>query len=407
MRSLLLSRSLLFLILLPYTVQGHFFGAYNLSENLEIHGYLSQGYVHTTDNDYFTTTKNGSFAFHEAGLNVTYDFSDCFRTGVQFYNRQYGAIGGYDVRVDWAYGDYRFSDQCGVRFGKVKIPHGLHNQWRDFDICRTFAILPQGVYTESLRDYFAGLWGVQLYGNLNLETFGDIDYQILYGVTDVDVEAVVMNDIVRKAQTALNAKDVQNASLETENMFYGSLIWNIPWLTARLGLTGMHGQGFLRFDFPALVGAGQGRWESDIGAESIVYSAEWSYCDFIFTGEYSVVRFPFRSNTYAGPGIPAIPGFTANSHRAWYVSGQYYVTPCIILGGYYSEYLLDQSDKGSLPENYQNDLTGTIRYDFNNHWAAKFELHSLKGHAQVREFDNPAGIQKNWFLAMFKLSTSF
>src|SRR5262245_61383766 len=55
------------------------------SDSLQIHGWVSQGAMLSTGNDYLAHTKRGSFEFFEAGLNVTKELGSNLRAGVQLF----------------------------------------------------------------------------------------------------------------------------------------------------------------------------------------------------------------------------------------------------------------------------------------------------------------------------------
>src|ERR1700722_7986989 len=84
--------------------------------DIEIHGFLSQGFINTTSNNYLTNSALGSFDFTEAGLNFTKQLDENMRTGMQFFVQRLGAAGTFAVNLDWFYLDYRFSDLFGIRF---------------------------------------------------------------------------------------------------------------------------------------------------------------------------------------------------------------------------------------------------------------------------------------------------
>jgi opacity protein-like surface antigen len=90
--------------------------------NIQIHGYATQGFLYTTQNNILTTSSsNGSPAWTEAVVNLTSQPDPKLRVGVQ---ARYFMLGNYgnEISLDWAQADYKFSDKFGVRFGKVKSP---------------------------------------------------------------------------------------------------------------------------------------------------------------------------------------------------------------------------------------------------------------------------------------------
>ena len=46
--------------------------AIELGERTELHGFFSQSYINTDNNNYFGQSRDGSFDFREAGINILY-----------------------------------------------------------------------------------------------------------------------------------------------------------------------------------------------------------------------------------------------------------------------------------------------------------------------------------------------
>src|SRR5262249_42705161 len=149
---------------------------------LQAHGFVSQGYILTTDNNYLAKSTHGSFEFAEVGLNFTATLTEKLRAGVQLFARDLGPVGNYSAKADWFYLDYRFADWLGVRAGRTKIPFGLYNDISDIDAARVPILLPQSVYPIQNRDYLLAQTGVELYGRLPTGSAGTLDYR-LYGGT--------------------------------------------------------------------------------------------------------------------------------------------------------------------------------------------------------------------------------
>ena len=95
---------------------------------VQVHGFASQGFVYTNDNNWLTmNTSQGSAAWTDFGLNMSSEVTDRLRIGAQGYNRNLGQLGQYHPSLDWAFADYRFKSWFGLRGGKVKTTLGLYN----------------------------------------------------------------------------------------------------------------------------------------------------------------------------------------------------------------------------------------------------------------------------------------
>src|ERR1017187_1774354 len=144
---------------------------------IQVHSSASQGFAYSNENNYLTMqTSDGSFAFTDAGANISMQVSDKFRVGAQFYLRNIGNLGNFRPEVDWALGDYKFANWFGVRAGKVKTTLGLYNDTQDLEFLHTWAILPQSAYPLDLRASTIAHTGGDVYGTIPLKLLGSISY---------------------------------------------------------------------------------------------------------------------------------------------------------------------------------------------------------------------------------------
>src|SRR3984885_4989765 len=135
--------------------------------NIQIHGYVTQGFLYTTNNNIFTaTTSDGSPAWTEAVINVSSQPIPKLRIAVQ---ARYYLLGNFGdaIILDWAAGDYKVDDRFGVRFGKVKTPSGLFNDIQDIDPSYIWSLLPQSIYPISSRNSILAHYGGVVYGTLS------------------------------------------------------------------------------------------------------------------------------------------------------------------------------------------------------------------------------------------------
>ena len=82
---------------------------------VQIHGFLSQGYLKSSANNYLADTEDGTFQFNEFGINFTTDLADGLHMGMQLFARDLGSLGNDDVIIDWAYADYFYKSWLGIR----------------------------------------------------------------------------------------------------------------------------------------------------------------------------------------------------------------------------------------------------------------------------------------------------
>src|SRR5256885_11647360 len=82
---------------------------------VEIHAFVSQGVVKSTGNNFLVTSKRGSFALTEVGINFTRALTENLRAGVQLFGGGFVGTGQYNAKADWFYLDYRFRDWLRLR----------------------------------------------------------------------------------------------------------------------------------------------------------------------------------------------------------------------------------------------------------------------------------------------------
>jgi len=140
---------------------------------VQVHGFASQGFAKSDENNYLTmNTRDGSAALLDGGINASAKFGRKLLVGAQVYTRNFGNLGQGDVTVDWAQADFRMTSWLGVRAGKVKTVMGLYNDTQDMEFLQTFALLPQGVYPTDLRDGTIAHTGADVYGRVDFDKLG-------------------------------------------------------------------------------------------------------------------------------------------------------------------------------------------------------------------------------------------
>ncbi len=194
--------------------------------SLEVHGFVSQGFIYTTNgNSYLAEgTNKGSFAFTELGVNFTKQLTDTLRIGFQIFAHNLGPFGNYSVKADWYCLDWRFRDWFGIRVGRVKLPFGLYNDTSDIDAARVPVLLPQSVYSANNRDFLLAQTGIELYGRLRMWSAGALAYNLYGGTVFVDV-----------ADDAEVAEQGLLLNYRVPYVFGARLSWELPIEGLRLG----------------------------------------------------------------------------------------------------------------------------------------------------------------------------
>ncbi|MBI5443238.1 MAG: hypothetical protein HY900_18735 [Deltaproteobacteria bacterium] len=380
--------------------------------DISIHGFASQGYLKSSANNYLADTEKGSFEFNEAGINFSTRLSDRTRLGLQLFSRDLGDIGNNEVRLDWGYLDYHWRDPLGFRLGKVKIPFGLYNEVRDYDVLRTSILLPQSVYDETWRESLVAIQGGLAYGSYSLGALGRLDYSAYLGTSNIEAGGGIAETIEDDGMAFRDAT--------VHKAFGGQLEWDAPapglllsasLLMGDLTIRGNPGPGLLAvagplgltpsspmsFDIPSIVLS--------------VWSAKYAVGGLTIAAEYAR-----QKGHVSVDGLPALLGDQDidRNTEGYYLQASYRLADWVELGGYYSAYYRDRDDKNGnnfvakgLPDHlgWQKDWTVGARFDVTENWLFKLEAHFIDGTALLFRTRNPGGLERNWEL--FAVKTSF
>ncbi|MEI9938670.1 MAG: hypothetical protein WDO69_15740 [Pseudomonadota bacterium] len=374
---------------------------------IEIHAFVSQGFIKTTNNNYLAESKRGSFEFSEVGINFSKQLTDRMRVGMQLFTHDLGPLGNYRTRFDWFYLDYRFWDWFGLRVGRTKLPFGLYNESSDIDAARVPVLLPQSLYPVSFRDFLLAQTGGEAYGNVPLGAAGSLEYR-LYGGT-------VFYDTSDATSTLANVR--------VPYIFGARLMWQAPVEGLQLGGSAQK----LRIDADAtlpeaqiaqLQTAGQlpagfsGPLKLEAPALLAVASVEYSAHDLLLASEYS--RWWVSLNSPAA--ALAVP---RTASERFYLMAAYHVTSWFTPGLYYSVLFQNADDRNgseAAPANagraaYQHDVALTLRYDLNQFWLLKLEGHFMHGTAglttELNDNQPLSSLTEDWGVFLVKTTAYF
>jgi len=360
--------------------------------NIQIHGYATQGFLYTTqDNILTTSSSNGSPAWTEAVLNVSAQPNPRLRVGVQ---GRYFLLGNFGnaITLDWAAADYKADERFGVRFGKVKTPSGLFNETQDIDPSYIWSLLPQGVYPITSRNSILAHYGGVVYGSFKLAPgLGKLEYRGWGG------ERVIGSDdgyFVSQREAGLNLPNGLSGVT-----FGGALHWKTP-------INGL------------MIGASDGKdekWISTLtagggaltGTETInpldqqSFFGRYEKNKLMVAGEWN--RLPVAGGL-AFTGLPTSP--VNLDQRAWYGMATYKLTDKLTAGLYDSQSVDHQAALG--PARHSLDWTAAGRYDFNQFLYAKAEQHFISGTELGYDTSmNADGLLPNTRLTVLKIGVSF
>jgi len=334
---------------------------------VQIHSFAQQGFAYSNQNNFLTmNTSHGSFAMTDGGANISATLTDKFRVGAQVYDRNIGQLGGGHPQLDWAYGDYKFTEWFGIRAGKVKTTLGLYNDTQDAEFLYTWALLPQAVYPTDLRSNFIAHTGFDAYGAIGLRKLGSLNYTGYFGTRP--------NDKLGGYYFAAAdfGVDIKSYSGKAGG---GDLRWTTPVPGLLLG-------GSWEYLTVKATGIAVAYGNAPVTAVAQPQEVTSIYGDYArgrwhFTSE-------FRKNRYlVNEGILGTSTVINVSDRAMFFAAAYRVSKRLELGTYNSRYYVDQPIDNRPAANHIFDQTVTARFDITKWWNIKLEGHFMNGFGEV------------------------
>ncbi len=400
---------------------------------VDIHGFISQGYFLSDHNNFLVDSEDGSFEINEIGINFSTWVTSDLSLGMQFFAGDLGDVGNDEIRIDYAFADYRYKEWLGFRLGKVKSPGGIYGDTRDIDMLRTCILLPQSVYLDTFREPGIAMKGVEVYGSIDLNSAGIFSYQIITGTlelaSDSGVAKNVMKDVIE------NGINLDIDRFDVDDKFLANLIWETPIEGLRLAVNydTIEMTTIAHFTQPFFVPGGPpfpmalagDVLTTDMEIDTLVCSIEYTWGDMIiafehYEGDNKQQDITFSSTMGVIPGDPRVM-----ESIGYYGSISYRFNEWFELGAYYSELYGDRHDKdgdrfddtatGGANEDYRawnKDLALSTRFDININWLVKLEVHKINGTTAVSYADNldSAGnydAEEDWYLYAAKVSYMF
>jgi hypothetical protein len=333
---------------------------------VQVHGWLSQGFVYTNDNNWLTmNTSSGSGAMTDMGLNLSSQLTDKFRVSAQVFDRNLGQLGQWHPLLDYAVADYRFTSWFGIRGGKVKTVLGLYNDSQDQDFLHPFALLPQSIYPTDLREATIAHLGGDIYGSIPLgRNRGDLSYTTYAGHRQ---------DSLHGGYPYLVAQEGLLLSSYGGLQYGGDLRWNTPFTGLLLGVSRLNEDLNIRGTnfFP-------------LRPFSDSTNSDWTNQ---FYGRYAFRRLEiyaeYRRNWQDHTSLVAnVPFRFQNDIRGWYAAATYRVDKRLQFGTYYSQYLPASPLYLFLgvPSGHIYDKVVTANVDTNRLLNVKVEGHFMNGY---------------------------
>jgi hypothetical protein len=386
------------------------------AESVRINGFISQGYLNSDKNNFLSESRDGTFELSEVGVTINSAPVERLRVGMQLLARDFGKSGNNELRLDWAYGDYRFSDEIGVRIGKIKRPMGLYNEERDSDFLHPLVFLPQSIYDEARRDMLISYQGVGLYGTLPAPALGTLDYHLFRGgfnFPDDNLMSVGFLETGRGMVKQNNAKplaqrnpaipaSVSKVKLTNKYIEGGQIILNTRIEGLRMAYSLLRGQQELFFD------------DSPTPQGELIIRSRG-----IYSLEYQTRRLTLATEYCETDRDQTMFGVTNQTGRSleWYGMASYLLYDKLTMTLLYDVYYNDKHDQSGLAHaqrtgkpayySWRKDAAVGLRYDLNEAWTIKGEWHAIDGAALYTTAFNPTGPRRYWDFWAFKASFNF
>ncbi len=368
-----------------------------LPSGLRLHGFASQGAVHTSGNRFHGDSPKTSFDFTEIGLNASWRLNPRLLLAGQVLSRRAGDMSDGWPKVDFALADITLVTEdearAGIRLGRLKNRLGLYNETRDVPFTHPGIFLPQVVYFDKVRNLVLATDGVQLHGEL-YQPFGTLSATLASGrpVVDENVEAALLRG------------QIPGSIEPRENSWLASLWFHSPTERIKFGLSGASIA--LQQDWnltPATPTIDLTYWIA-----SAQYNAEhWS-----FSTEY--MGLPYRGRDFQ----PVRPNLSQTS-EGYYAQLTYRPSPPLELMLRYEEGFADRDDRsgqtlarvsqGLLPKQsaYSRILSLGLRWDLSRQWMLRAEYQRHAGSFILSEIENPNLLEHDTHWDLFAVQAAF
>jgi hypothetical protein len=353
---------------------------------IEIHGFVTQGVLFSSHNNYLTTqSSSGSLQWTDGAISFSDSVTDSLRVGIQLHMYQLGQLGGSNVQIDWASGDYKVNDRLGFRAGKVKTVLGLFNDSQEVDAVFLWTLLPQCSYQVDNESFYLAHVGGDAYGELPLgNRAGILRYDGYAGQVSFDLNGGYLKPLADEGfvfSTAPGGK-----------AYGGDLRWLAPSRELTVGSS---------VNVETVAGTAPGVSVNVPTFLKSEYYAQFARGKFYFAGEYD--RSPASAIVTLGPDVILVP----QDFRSWYAMGSYRLWKKLNAGSYYSHYVNKALDT-TQSANYSKDWVVSGRYDFNAYFYGKIEGHFLHGTALGYYVStNSNGLKPNSDILAAKIGFSF
>jgi len=364
-------------------------------ETSEFHGFGSQGFISTSENNFFGPSKKGSFKYHEVGMGASIQPNPDLRLSAQALSRRAGAGDDGNIRLDYGFVDYRFlsneQNDAGIRIGRMQNPMGLYNDTpRDVAFTRPSVLLPQSIYFDRTQNVARASDGLHFYTDHRTK-MGDFFYQL--GAVYADVDNIESREVLLGQLPG---------DLESRLSYVTRLVFEQEGGKVRLAVSGV----LLNI-----------RYESDtfspnqgtIRFRPLIFSAQYNAEFWSLTSEYALRYFKYQD---VGP----IEDFSRVGESI-YLQGTYRPLPKLEFLIRYDVLYQDRNDRSGSAyaekfekarySQFAKDWTIGLRWDFTTWLMSRLEYHYVDGTAWLPTLDNRPSAMPKRYWDLFSALISF
>ena len=370
-----------------------------IPQSVQIHGFLSQGFIHTSDNNFFGATDDSvSTDYREIGINGSWRVFPELQLSMQIVYRDAGLTDESGVRIDYGYADYSFlsteSTLLGLKGGRIPTPLGFYNETRDVLSSRPSILLPQSIYFDRNRNFALSADGGYFYGEQRTE-YGDFFFDlggVIPRFDDPDARFSVARDFP--------------GEFDGKPTFIGRAAYE--WQGGRVRLSVTYADLHVKYN------PEPGTFNLDPGTiqfNPLIFSAQYNGENWSLTGEYEVRR--TRLNSFG-----LFPD-SDTTGTGYYVQGTYQFTSWLEAVVRYDNLVLDNDDPDGHQfeadtgrpafSRYAQDWTIGLRFTIIPNLLLSAEYHHVNGTGWLPLLENqdPSKLTQRWDMYLWMISYDF
>ncbi len=172
------------LILFQLAVVSTVLGATDVGDSVTIRGFGTWGFGVTDENSYQFGEPDGNYQNTEFTLMTSAQPHEQLRIVAQIFFEATNEA--EEVKLDFGFAEWRFTDSFHLRFGRAKHPFGIYGEVLRVGTLRPFATLPQGLYGPDgmVADQYDG---VGASGSTEIAGGWDFRYEIYGGELGIEI----------------------------------------------------------------------------------------------------------------------------------------------------------------------------------------------------------------------------